>query len=100
MILFEYGEDSMSSKNLCSELGLADRVRWLPNTPRKEILKIIEKCSVGLGEFYLQDVMWGGTGWEVLSKGKPLIQGFKKSKKQFIDSYGYPPPSIFFCRIS
>ena len=51
----------------------------MPNLPRKEILKLIEKSSLGLGEFYLEDVMWGGTGWEILSMGKPLIQGFKKT---------------------
>ena len=48
--------------------------------PRKEILYLIKNSSVGIGEFYENDVIWGGTGWEVLSQGIPLIQGFKKKK--------------------
>ena len=62
---------------------------------RKEILYIIKNSSVGMGEFYHDDVMWGGTGWEILSQGKPLIQGYRKNSSQFKKEYGFEPPPIF-----
>mgnify|MGYP003315039633 CR=1 FL=1 len=37
---------------------------------------------MGVGEFYKNGVIWGGTGWEVLSQGLPLIQGFNKNDKE------------------
>ena len=39
--------------------------------------------------------MWGGTGWETLIMGKPLIIGFNFKKKYFEKLFGFPPPPIF-----
>ena len=93
-ITFEYGEDVNASKELSQKLGIESNIIWLPIMPRKEILELIGKSSVGFGEIHDQDIMWGGTGWEILSKGKPLIQSFRKNKRQFINEYGCPPPQI------
>ena len=95
LILFEYGEDYLETKKLCIAEGIFDKVQWMPIMPRKEILYIIKNSSVGIGEFYHDDVMWGGTGWEILSQGKPLIQGYRKNSNQFKKEYGFEPPPIF-----
>ena len=95
LILFEYGEDYLETKKLCINEGIFDKVQWMLTMPRKEILYIIKNSSVGIGEFYHDDVMWGGTGWEILSQGKPLIQGYRKNSSQFKKEYGFEPPPIF-----
>ena len=62
--------------------------------PRKKILKIIQNCKVGVGEFYLQkNTIWGGTAIEVLSQGIPTLQTFRFNnfKKIFKKK---PPPFI------
>ena len=62
---------------------------------RKEIITLIDVCDVGVGEFYTDPgVIWGGTGWEVLSRGKPFLQSFNFSKKSFESEFNYPPPFI------
>ena len=94
LIFFEYGENVKESKDLCSQLGISHQVKWLPIMQRKEILELIRSSSIGVGEFYKNEVIWGGTGWEVLSQGRPLIQGFKMNDKEFKELYGYPSPPI------
>ncbi len=95
LILFEYGKDHLETRKLCSKEGIDDKVLWAPIMPRKEILYLIKNSSVGVGEFYQDDVIWGGTGWEILSQAKPLIQAFRADKNQFKKEYGYGPPPLF-----
>jgi hypothetical protein len=94
LILFEYGEDFQASKDLCSLLGIDKNVRWLPLMQRKEILEIIDNSDIAVGEFYDSGIIWGSTGWEVLSKGKPLLQGFKYDKDKFFKEFGHNFPPI------
>ena len=94
LILFEYGEDFQASKDLCSLLGIDKNVRWLPLMQRKEILEIIDNSDIAVGEFYDSGIIWGSTGWEVLSKGKPLLQGFKYDKDKFFKEFGHNLPPI------
>lgn len=94
LILFEYGEDAHHSKKLCEELNISEYVIWMPKLDRKTIMWIISKVDVGIGEFYeLPNMLFGGTGYEVLASGKPLIQGFNFSEEEFSDMYkiSYPP---------
>jgi hypothetical protein len=62
---------------------------------RRELMLIIPQISVGVGEFYeIPKMIWGGTGWEVLASGKPLLQGFNFEPGEFKENYGYPPPPM------
>ena len=94
LVLFEYGEDFQASKDLCSIMGIDKNVRWMPLMQRKEILEIIDNSNIGVGEFYDSGLIWGSTGWEVLSKGKPLLQGFKTDEDQFFKEFGHNLPPI------
>jgi len=94
LVLFEYGEDFQASKNLCLLLGIDKNIRWMPLMQRKEILEIIDNSSIGVGEFYNSGLIWGSTGWEVLSKGKPLLQGFKTDEDQYFKEFGHNLPPI------
>ena len=95
LLLIEYGPDVNSTKNLVNELGLNEYVVWLPIMDRRELMCIIPHISVGVGEFYeIPKMTWGGTGWEVLASGKPLLQGFNFEPGEFEENYGYPPPPM------
>jgi len=95
LILFEYGEDYLQSKKLCEKLKIDSKITWIPRMDRKEILQIIKCSTVGVGEFYDKDIMWGGTAWEIISKGRPLIQGLRTNSDEFLKISGYPLPPIF-----
>ncbi|MDC0244878.1 hypothetical protein OAK96_06470 [Pseudomonadota bacterium] len=95
LVCAEYGIDVEVTKQLIDNLGIGKHVIWLPILQRKEIILVLQACDIGVGEFYSDPgVMWGGTGWEVLSCGKPLLQNFNFSKESFELEFGYPPPPI------
>jgi hypothetical protein len=101
LILFEYGEDFQTSKDLCSNLGIDDMVMWLPKSPRKDILKIMNYIDIGIGEFYSDfETTWGGALIEFLSRGKPVIHGLNISQTKFETNYGSELPPILVANSS
>lgn len=96
LVLFEYGVDVPHSKRLVSELGLGDRVLWLPKMSRKEIMLLLGEADVGAGEFGLGN--WGGVGWEILASGKPLLNYVLWTEESFHRRFGYPLPPILNAR--
>lgn len=99
LILFEYGKDVNSSKSLCKQLKIEKSVHWCKKMDRKEILGLIDKVDVVASEFYTgEGVMWGGTGWEALIMGKPLIVGFNFKKDSFYKHFSFLPPPILKVR--
>lgn len=81
LIQFEYGPDVLASKRLCEELGIADSVAWFPTLPRKELMVALSLSDCGCGQFFA-GCSGGGTTWEVLAAGKPLLHyrhpGYRK----------------------
>ncbi len=95
LLLIEYGPDVSETKELIARLKLSGNVVWLPKLDRRDIMLLLNRVSVGVGEFIdLPKTLWGGTGWEVLAAGKPLLQGFQYADHEFEDLYGYPPPRM------
>jgi glycosyltransferase involved in cell wall biosynthesis len=99
LIILEYGPDVDLTKRLITSLGIDDYVEWVPKMGRREIMWLLSQVSLGVGEFYeTPKTIWGGTGWETLASGKPLLQGFNFNKGEFEDIYGYPPPPMLHVR--
>jgi glycosyltransferase involved in cell wall biosynthesis len=95
LAVVEYGPDTQSTKELASQLGIARQIHWLPKMDRRELMWLLSHVAIGIGEFYdVPKMIWGGTGWEVLASGKPLLQGFKFDPGEFELIYGYPPPPM------
>lgn len=98
LISFNYGADAPASIALCAQLDIEDNVLWLPTMSRKDIALILSWCDAGIGEFYSEQIIWGGTGWETLAAGKPLIQGYLYEDEAFAQQYGYPAPPLLKVR--
>jgi hypothetical protein len=95
LMIIEYGPDVARTKHLVDQLGIKEYVFWLPQMDRREIFWLISRVSICVGEFYdIPKMIWGGTGWEALAGGKPLLQGFNFCEGEFERQYGYPPPPI------
>lgn len=95
LTLVAYGPDVEASKTLVAELGLGPFVQWLPIMPRREIMLLLAASDIGVGEFYVQPgVLWGGTGWEALASGRPLLQAFNFTEAGFTSEFGHKPPPI------
>lgn len=95
MFIMEYGPDVEATKKLVANLGIDSWVTWLPKMSRRELMWLLRRVSIGVGEFYTSPrTIWGGTGWETLASGKPLLQGYHFSENEFEAIYGYPPPPI------
>jgi hypothetical protein len=39
-------------------------------------------------------MLFGGTGYEILASGKPLIQGFNYNKNEFEEIFNLTPPPL------
>ncbi len=95
LVLFEYGESVLESKKLINELNIEENIIWLPKMSRKEIMFLLSSVDIGVGEFYnIEKTIWGGTGWEILASGKPLLQSFRFNKGEFENTVGYPEPDL------
>ena len=95
LLIVEYGPDIEAAKSLVSELEICDHVVWLPKMQRREVMWFLSQVDLAIGEFIkAPGIIWGGTGWEALAVGKPLVQNFLFEKNDFENTYGCPSPPI------
>lgn len=95
LYILEYGPDVNASKDLCKELAIQEHVSWLPKMTRKELMFLISLVDIGTDQFSTSHgSLWGGSAWEVLASGKPLLQSFMFSDEEFKSIFGYPPPPM------
>ncbi|MFY7790999.1 MAG: hypothetical protein ACOVQB_08810 [Polynucleobacter sp.] len=99
LIFIKNGPDVEHSEKLINDLGLQDFVVWLPVMPRRNLTTILSKINIVAAEFITTPrTIWGGTGWEALAAGKPLINGFFFQKGEFFELFGHNPPPILAVR--
>ncbi len=89
MITFDYGVDAANSRKLAEELGVGKDIHWFDLMPRKEIMVAISLCDIGTGQF-VTGHPGGGTVYETLAMGKPLIHYVKPGTKQIEGVTDYP----------
>ena len=97
LLLFDYGKDVEASKALIGELGIAPRVRWVPRCSRREILQLLRRADVCVAEF-MEEGIWGGTAWEALACGRPVIQSVNFSGEGYRAFAGQDLPPILAAR--
>lgn len=91
LCLLEYGPDVEASKELIGELGISAWVVWLPMMSRLDLLAVARHADVGVDAFH--GSLWGGTGWELISLGVPLIHFL--ADPTAIEWEGIPLPPFF-----
>ena len=72
LIMFEYGTQVESSKNLVKELGITGNVFWFPKSYRKDIMLGIQQSDLGVGELGLSWYSYG-TILEYMALGIPVV---------------------------
>ena len=92
LVLFEYGSDVDDAKEIIRELQIEKHVLWLKRMPRKEILQLIDYADIVVDA--LSATMWGGVGWEGLSRGKILMQNIEQSDEEYYKKMGHNLPFI------
>lgn len=90
LICLEYGPDVEASKDLVRQLGIAERVAWLPLMHRRDLMVGLSYSDIGTGDFVF-GCHYGGTVIEVLMMGKPLFHYVGEHGE------GTSPPDIFDC---
>lgn len=92
LVLLEYGDDVGASKALVESLGIGRWVEWFPLMARKEIMLGLLQADFGCGEFH-EGCIGGGTTWEVLALGKPLLHYVDQDNVNF-DAFTGPYPVV------
>jgi glycosyltransferase involved in cell wall biosynthesis len=99
LLIVEYGPDVEQTRRLIKDLNIDSFVHWLPLMGRRDLMWLLSKISLGVGEFYdAPRTMWGGTGWEAFASAKPLLQRFNFDDREFESIYGYAPPPMLSVR--
>ena len=92
LVFFEYGVDVDEAKALITEHDIEEHVLWLNRMPRRDILQLIDYADIVVDA--LSATMWGGVGWEALSRGKILMQHIEQTDKEYQEEMGHKPPFI------
>ena len=83
-----WGPDVKASKQLCVDMGIADRVRWIDPVPKNELISLYNKSDIILDQFVLGS--WGTAAPEAMSCGKPVLIHYNP---QYIQKcFGSLPP--------
>ena len=89
LVLFEYGMDIDSAKELIKKLDIIDHVSWMPKMQRREILYGLQLADICCGEFENSWLTCGVVN-ETLAVGKPLLH--YRNDKLYTDDFAelYP----------
>jgi glycosyltransferase involved in cell wall biosynthesis len=72
LVMLEYGGDTENSKKLVEDLGITDKVIWMPKMYRKDLAYLIQNVDLCSGEFNLSYLTFG-TIIEAMIQGKPVV---------------------------
>jgi glycosyltransferase involved in cell wall biosynthesis len=83
-------EDLQMSKQLVSELGIQENVRWVPVMPKSRLIEYYQKSTAIFDQFLFG--AFGTTAPEALSCGKPVV-GYVE-RKYWQKYHAEPPPVL------
>jgi hypothetical protein len=88
--LVEWGKDVDASKALLDELGLTEKVIWLPTMKKRELWAAYCKANVVVDQFVLPAL--GGVGFETMALGCRLITAINDNELEHF--FGTSPPCL------
>ena len=92
LVLIETGVDIDASKRLVGELGIEQRVLWLPEVPRREVYIAYSLSDLACDQ--LVSGGYGGSGFEAMAMGKPLLVYMSLSSEDYQEIAWRPFPPI------
>lgn len=97
LLLCEYGKDVAATKALVEEMDIGLYVRWVPRCSRREIMELLHSVDVCVAEF-MEEGIWGGTTWEALAAGRPVIQSVNFTPEDYRSRAGHELPPVLAAR--
>lgn len=95
LYLAKYGPDINETIELINKYGLVENIVWFSKLKRRELIYLISKSDICVGEFVVKKgATWGGTLWEILSVGKPALQTLNFDSEDYLDLFGHEVPPI------
>ncbi|MCB9294263.1 MAG: hypothetical protein H6559_14250 [Lewinellaceae bacterium] len=91
LIYLSYGKDIEKTRELIQKTNIQDHTIELPLLPKKELLLGLKHSDFGCGQFFTGG-LGGGTTWETLAMGKPLLHYLEEDKIKFT---GFDSPFPF-----
>lgn len=92
LIMFEYGNDILNSKELIRNLKIENNVFWMPLMPRRELMMGISLSDLVVGELAHSYFSYGVVH-EALAAGKPLMH--KRIDGLYTHSYPELYPMLY-----
>lgn len=86
----EWGKDLEASKILISELGIEDRVKWVPVMRKKDLWTCYLACDAVIDQFLV--AAFSGVTFESMILGKPVIASL--NSEEMISYFGSIPPVL------
>jgi glycosyltransferase involved in cell wall biosynthesis len=90
IILVEWGKEVEASKTLIAELGVADKVSWVPTMQKHELWEAYARAHAVVDQFTLPAL--GAVGVEVMALGRRLITAIDAA--QLGSFFGEAPPCL------
>lgn len=88
IILVEWGEQVKESRLLIGDLGLTDRVAWVPPMKKRELWAAYCRAHAVVDQFSLPAL--GGVGFEAMALGRRLVTAIDEA--QLAEFFGKVPP--------
>ncbi len=90
IILVEWGQEVEASKALIAQLGITDKVSWVPTRQKHELWEAYAQAHAVVDQFTLPAL--GAVGVEVMALGRRLITAI--DTQQLTEFFGEAPPCL------
>ena len=89
LVVLGWGEDLEFAKNQMAQLGLQERVIFLPAVGKKRLLRYLRAADLVIEQFVLG--YYGASGLESMACGKPVIMRIEREQYEGLIDVGVPP---------
>lgn len=89
LVVIGWGRDQVENQKRVDELGLGDRVIWLPLSGKARLRDYLRSADCLIDQFVLG--YFGGTGLEAMACGLPVIGRLERQQYEALCDTGAPP---------
>ncbi|WP_076858900.1 glycosyltransferase [Bradyrhizobium mercantei] len=89
LLVLGWGDDLEAARNQVKQLGLLDRVLFLPTVGKKRLVRYLRAADVVIEQFVLG--YYGASGLEAMACGKPTIMRIEREQYDALIDVGAPP---------